>query len=96
MATIVVDFDALDRLRGAIERSIADAEEQLAALADRVRLLTRQWQGAAAEGAQRIIADWLAAQADLRGQLEYLHTLVVTARDNHAAALATNVATWRI
>jgi WXG100 family type VII secretion target len=95
VATIVVDFDALDQLRGAIDRSIADAEEQLAELADQIRLLRRQWRGAAADGFERAIADWLAAAADLRGQLEYLHTLVVTARDNHAAALATNVAMWR-
>lgn len=94
MATIVVDFDALDQLRGAVERSIADAEEQLAVLADLIRSLARQWRGAAADGFQRTIADWLAAEADLRAQLEYLRTLVMTARDNHAAALATNVAMW--
>jgi WXG100 family type VII secretion target len=96
MSTLVVDFAALDRLRTAIEQSIQDAEQHLTTLDSQVRQVAQNWLGAAAEGFQRTIADWTSGRQDLQRQLEYLRTLVAAAYDNHASAVATNIAMWRV
>jgi WXG100 family type VII secretion target len=96
MTTLVVDFGALDQLRNAIERSLEDAEQQLQTLTDQVRHLTTLWEGAASDGFQRTVTNWLAAREDLQRQLEFLRTVVVTAHQNHAAAVSTNTAMWRV
>jgi WXG100 family type VII secretion target len=96
MATLVVDFAALDRLRTAIAASIEDTSQHLQTLTDQVRWLSTEWSGAASDGFQKMVSDWLAAQADLRQQLSYLRTVVMTAHDNHASAVATNINMWRV
>ena len=96
MSTLVVDFAALDRLRTAIEQSIHDAEQNLTTLDSQVRQLAQSWSGTAADGFQRTIADWTRGRQDLQRQLEYLRRLVATAHDNHASAVAANVAMWRV
>lgn len=96
MATLVVDFAALDRLRTAISSSIDDAEQHLQTLTDQVKRLSTAWSGAASDGFQRMVSDWLAARADLQRQLSYLRTVVVTAHDNHASAVVTNVDMWQV
>jgi WXG100 family type VII secretion target len=96
MATLVVEFAALDRLRTAIESSIEDASQHLQTLTEQVARLSTEWSGAASDGFQRMVSDWLAARADLQQQLSYLRTVVVTAHDNHASAVATNVNMWQV
>jgi WXG100 family type VII secretion target len=96
MTTLVVDFEALDQLRTAIERSIEHAEQHLATLDRQIRQLANIWSGAAAEGFRRTIADWMSGRQDLQRQLDYLRTIVTTAHHNHASAVATNVAMWRV
>jgi len=96
MATLVVDFAALDRLRTAITTSIDEASQHLQTLTDQVKWLSTEWSGAASDGFQRLVSNWLAAQADLQEQLAYLRTVVTTAHDNHASAVATNVNMWRV
>jgi WXG100 family type VII secretion target len=96
MAILVVDFEALDQLRTAIECSIEDAEQHLTTLDRQVRQLANMWSGAAAEGFQRTITDWTNGQQDLQHQLDYLRAIVTTAHHNHATAVATNVAMWRV
>jgi WXG100 family type VII secretion target len=96
MSTLVVDFAALDRMRTAIEQSIEDTEQILESLTAQVRSLADLWSGAASEGFQRTVADWMAGRQDLQRQLAFLHDMVATAHSNHANAVATNVAMWRI
>jgi WXG100 family type VII secretion target len=96
MATLVVDFAALDRLRTAITSSIEDASQHLQTLTDQVKRLSTEWSGAASAGFQSTVSDWLAAQQDLQEQLAYLRTVVTTAHDNHASAVATNVNMWQV
>jgi WXG100 family type VII secretion target len=95
MAALVVDLAGLDRLQTAIERSIEDCAQSLATLEGQVRQLQMSWSGAATDGFQRTIADWLAGGRDLQSRLNGLRTLVATSHSNHAAAVATNVAIWR-
>jgi WXG100 family type VII secretion target len=96
MATLVVDFAALDRLCTAITTSIDDASQHLQTLTDQVKWLSTEWSGAASAGFQSMVSDWLTARADLQEQLSYLRTVVTTAHDNHASAVATNVNMWQV
>lgn len=61
-----------------------------------VRQLAESWSGVAADGFQRTIESWTQGGQDLRRQLEYLRAMVATAHHNHARAVATNVAMWRV
>jgi WXG100 family type VII secretion target len=96
MSTLTVDFAALDELSATIERTIDKTEAVLATLTGNVAHLAKLWEGPAAEGFQRTVADWMAGQRDLRRRLEDIRNLVVTAHDNHAHAVHTNVAMWRV
>jgi WXG100 family type VII secretion target len=96
MATLVVDFAALDRLRTAISSSIEDASQHLETLTDQVKWLSTEWSGGASDGFQRMVSDWLAARADLQEQLAFLRTVVETAHENHTSAVATNVNMWQV
>ncbi|HYS41790.1 MAG TPA: WXG100 family type VII secretion target [Pseudonocardiaceae bacterium] len=96
MATLVVDFAALDRLHTAISSSIEDASQHLQTLAEQVRRLSTEWSGAASDGFQSMVSDWLAAATDLQEQLAFLRTVVETAHENHASAVATNINMWQV
>ena len=75
---------------------IDEAEGLLSDLTRRIQALTKQWEGAASDGFHRTQADWFAAAEDLRIRLEGIRDLVVTAHDNHASAVRTNTAMWRV
>jgi WXG100 family type VII secretion target len=96
MSTLTVDFAALDELSATIERTIDKTEAVLATLTGNVAHQAELWEGSAAEGFQQTVASWMAGQRDLRRQLEGILDLVVTAHDNHAHAVHTNVATWQV
>lgn len=93
---IVVDFAALENMVHSIERTLAETESTLESLAGSVDRLVGMWAGSAAEGFQRTVAEWTNGQQDLRAQLAALRDLVETAHDNHADALAANIAMWRV
>lgn len=91
-----VDFSSLEGLAGSIRRATADVERALDDLEGQVRALGEVWVGAASDGFQRTQADWMAGARDLRSRLNYLHDLVTTAHGNHARAVSTNSAIWRV
>ncbi|GDY33986.1 WXG100 family type VII secretion target [Gandjariella thermophila] len=93
---LAVDFAVLNDARADIARSIEHAEDVLAALSKQVARLAEMWTGAASEGFQRTLAEWMAGQQDLQRQLQELHDLVVTAHSNHAQAVRGNVAIWQV
>ena len=93
---LTVDFAALDQLSSTIERSIQETEDLLSTLTTHVTHVAETWTGSASEGFQRTVADWMAGQHDLRRRLQDLHQLVVTAHNNHAQAVRTNVAIWQV
>jgi hypothetical protein len=43
-----------------------------------------------------MVSDWLAAATDLQEQLAFLRTVVETAHENHASAVATNINMWQV
>jgi WXG100 family type VII secretion target len=96
VSVLRVDFAVLAGLSGSIERSIRETEESLATLSTHVTRVAEIWTGAASEGFQRAVDDWMAGQRDLRVRLQDLHDLVVAAHDNHAQAVRANVAMWRM
>jgi WXG100 family type VII secretion target len=93
---LVVDFSALDDLAGSIESMITQTEDILDALNRQITEVAQLWTGAASVGFQRTFTSWMQAQQDLRQRLSELHDLVVTAHDNHATALTTNVSIWQV
>jgi WXG100 family type VII secretion target len=93
---LVVDFTSLDDLSTSIENTIAQTEDILTTLNSQITEVAQVWSGAASAGFQRTFASWMQAQQDLRQRLSELRNLVVTAHDNHAAALATNVSIWQV
>jgi WXG100 family type VII secretion target len=96
LVLLQVDFSALEGLAGAIRRSIVDVERALDDLEGQVRTVSEVWAGAASDGFLRTQADWMTSARDLRSQLVYLHDLVTTTHGNHARAVATNSAIWRV
>jgi WXG100 family type VII secretion target len=96
MNELVVDFAGLRSLAGGINKIIDETQVLLSDLGQRIHNLTELWEGAASDGFRRTQGDWFAAAEDLRTRLEGLRDLVVTAHDNHAAAVRTNTAMWRV
>jgi WXG100 family type VII secretion target len=93
---LLVDFTSLATMRATIERTIDDIDEVLTDLTGQLDQVITVWTGAAADGFQRSVADWLAGQRDLRRQLDQLHRLVLVAHGNHSQAVHANVALWRV
>jgi WXG100 family type VII secretion target len=93
---LVVDFAELRGLAGGIDKRIDAIGRLLDDLDAKVTALTELWDGAASEGFRRTQAEWMAAAQDLRVRLAGIRDLVITAHDNHATAVRTNTAMWRI
>ncbi len=93
---LVVDFVTLRSVAGGIDRAVSDIERSLDDLHRHLAALTATWTGDAADAYGRAQAEWFAAAEDLRMRLAGLRDLVLTAHDNHAGAVRTNTAIWRV
>ncbi|MGH3855919.1 MAG: WXG100 family type VII secretion target [Pseudonocardiaceae bacterium] len=96
MDKLVVDFAGLRDAQDTIARAHAEIEEQLTGLGTVIDRLASAWQGQAHDAFHRNVAQWRASAAVLHDQLAELHNMVGVAHDNHAVAVVTNSAIWRV
>jgi WXG100 family type VII secretion target len=91
-----VDFVRLREAIVAMKETLDALEALHTEMTERLQPLVETWTGEAAEKYQRAQEDWNAAAADMRKMLDELRSLATTAHDNHADALRTNTAIWRV
>lgn len=92
---MTVDFTALGELVDSLAAHINAIEDELGEMEQIVQDLESSWEGDAQKAFHEAVAEWSSAARDLRDQLGWIRGLVVTAHDNHATAVRTNVAIWR-
>ncbi|WP_370970371.1 WXG100 family type VII secretion target [Amycolatopsis sp. cg9] len=95
MGTLRVDFSALRDQAQALDTAFDQAEELLTRLEQELRDALGEWLGDGQSAFARRYADWVAAARELHADLPRMRDLVLTAHDNHGAALSANLDIWR-
>lgn len=93
---IRVDFRALEEGETSLRHAVDEVDSHLTELERCVERLLATWTGEAAEAYRAAQHEWDAAVAGMREQVREMHTLIVTAHGNHAGAVRTNTAMWRV
>jgi WXG100 family type VII secretion target len=94
MTAFRADLEALDDLVARLRAFDARAEQLGADLDTDARRLGSFWNGPAASAHQAAHERWMAAHRRVGAAADELARLVRTARENYAAAAASNVRMW--
>ncbi|MFI5584008.1 WXG100 family type VII secretion target [Amycolatopsis sp. NPDC051758] len=96
MGTLRVDFSALRAQADDLESAFNRAEELLTKLEQELKDALGDWLGDGQSAFARSYGDWVAAARELHTDLPRIRDLVLTAHDNHGAALSANLGIWRV
>ena len=91
---IRASFGDLDSLVARIDRTTTDIQSDLDRLVAAITKLAGEWEGAAADGFQQQMRQWLKAADDLRAALRRLGSIVHTSNANYQSAVKTNAGMW--
>lgn len=96
MGTLRVDFSALRAQADDLESAFNRAEELLAKLEQELKDALGDWLGDGQSAFARSYGEWVAAARELHTDLPRMRDFVLTAHDNHGAALSANLGIWRV
>jgi WXG100 family type VII secretion target len=87
-------FDEISGLADTIDRTSSVVQTELDSLGKQVSAVTELWVGAASDGFQDTIHQWLVAADNLRKALRRLGLILHTTNGNHHVAVRTNTGMW--
>jgi WXG100 family type VII secretion target len=96
VGTLRVDFSALRAQADDLESAFNRAEELLAKLEQELKDALGDWLGDGQSAFARSYGEWVAAARELHTDLPRMRDFVLTAHDNHGAALSANLGIWRV
>jgi WXG100 family type VII secretion target len=94
VGTLRVDFAALRSRAQDLGTAFDQAEELLVRLDQELKDALGDWLGDGQSAFARRYAEWAAAARELHSDLPRIRDFVLTAHDNHSAALAANLDIW--
>ncbi|MFJ7210499.1 WXG100 family type VII secretion target [Amycolatopsis sp. NPDC098790] len=95
MGTLRVDFAALRTRAQDLETAFDEADALLTRLEQELAEALGDWLGDGRSAFARRYAEWVAAARQLHADLPRIRDFVLTAHDNHGAALSANLDIWR-
>ncbi|WP_196425870.1 WXG100 family type VII secretion target [Amycolatopsis camponoti] len=95
MGTLRVDFSALRAQADALDHAFGRAEELLAQLEQELKDALGAWLGEGQNAFATAYGEWVVAARELHSDLPRIREFVLTAHDNHGAALSANLGIWR-
>jgi WXG100 family type VII secretion target len=96
VGTLRVDFSALRSRADDLETAFDQAEELLTTLEQELKDALGEWLGDGQSAFARRYGEWVAAARELHADLPRIRDFVLTAHDNHSAALSANLGIWRV
>src|SRR2546421_8292628 len=95
VGTLRVDFSALRSRAQALDDAFRQTEELLDRLEQELKDALGDWLGDGQSAFAQRYGEWVGAAKELHADLPKIRDFVLTAHDNHGAALSANLGIWR-